>query len=236
MQRGLALSWSESPPFMVLWLHLGVSLGPIDYGEDPGIGVPGLFSCLLARRGYPPFQKRCDFWRSSVRSVVRQERVGAACCVWFAGALQLPGRLRRVQGVPVDRAHTVGRWDAFAVALSSVSAVMAARLDHRTDSALTIKTGDRNVCAGMCAGMWGPGAKADGAAVWGVIWSGRAAERGCVTSFPKTGEQRRKRLRARSADGVVWQSSRACSAGGAAVSVLLEFGESGCALFMVLAR
>ena len=171
----------------------------------------GAFSCLLARRGYPPFQKRCDFWRWSVRSVVRQERVGAACCVWFAGALQLPGRLRGVQGGSSDRAHTVRRGDAFAVARGSVWAVMAARLDCRTDSALTIKTGDRNVCAGV----WGPGAKADGAAVWGVIWSGRAVDRGSVTSFPKTGEQRRKRLRARSADAVVWQSSRACSAGGA---------------------
>ena len=53
VQRGLALSWSWSPPFLVLSLHLGVSFGPIDYGEDPGILSAGAFSCLLARRGYP---------------------------------------------------------------------------------------------------------------------------------------------------------------------------------------
>ena len=204
VQRGLALSWSWSPPFLVLSLHLGVSLGPIDYGEDPGILSAGAFSCLLARRGYPPFQKRCDFWRWSVRSVVRQERVGAACCVWFAGALQLPGRVRGVLGGPVDRAHTVRRRDAFAVARGSVSAVMAARLDCRTDSALTIKTCDRNVCAGM----WGPGAVADCAPVWGVAWSGRRMERGSVGSSPKMGEQRRKRVRARRVNVVVWQISR----------------------------
>ena len=56
MQRSLALSWSESPPFMVLWLHLGVSLGPIDYGEDPGIPVPGLFHACLLVAGSLPFR------------------------------------------------------------------------------------------------------------------------------------------------------------------------------------
>ena len=186
--------------------------------KTPALVVPGLFHVCLLVAGILPF-------RNGVTSGARAFALWCARSVW--GQLAAFG-LRALSSCRADFGECwVGPWiarircgdgmrrrDAFAVARGSVWAVMAARLDRRTDSALTIKTGDRNVCAGMCAGMWGPGAKADGAAVWGVIWSGRAAERGCVTSFPKTGEQRRKRLRARSADGVVWQSSRACSAGG----------------------